>query len=270
MKRLAFYLSVLVLFACNRHPYVSTNKQHKTQLKVLSKTIRQFPLQSIQNDSVKSADYFVGTTNFGLRKPNFVIIHHTAQHSCQQTLKTFTLSRTQVSSHYVVCKDGTVHQLLNDYLRAWHAGAGKWGNLSDINSSSIGIELDNDGYQPFPGLQLNALLALMDTLKKRYSIPESNFIGHADIAPARKNDPNIYFPWQQIAERGFGLWYSDTTGLVVPENFDHLLALRIVGYDTKDSLAAIVAFKRHFVRDTIPIFGNADRKILYSLFPKYQ
>jgi N-acetylmuramoyl-L-alanine amidase len=91
----------------------------------------------------------VGTVNFNLRKPNFIIIHHTAQDSLQQTIKTFTVTRTQVSSHYVIADDGSVIQMLNDYLRAWHAGRGSWGKDTDINSSSIGIELDNNGTEVF-------------------------------------------------------------------------------------------------------------------------
>src|SRR6185503_11700756 len=165
--------------------YSSTNKVYKKQVKEYAKQLREYPLK----DSFTTASGWVGTTNFGLRKPNFVIIHHTAQNSCEQTLQTFTLPRTEVSAHYVICKDGTVHHMLNDYLRAWHAGAGSWGNDKDINSSSIGIELDNNGFDSFPSAQINSLLTVLDTLKKRYNIPEANFIGHADIAPTRKNDP---------------------------------------------------------------------------------
>ena len=104
------------------------------------------------------ADQWVGTTNFSIRKPNFVILHHTAQNSCDQTLKTFTLERTEVSAHYVICRDGTVYHMLNDLLRAHHAGVSKWGNNSDINSSSIGIEIDNNGSEPFTDAQINSLL----------------------------------------------------------------------------------------------------------------
>ncbi len=96
--------------------------------------------------------------NFDLRKPNFVIIHHTAQNGCPETLHTFTIKQSQVSAHYVICKDGTVHHMLNDYLRAWQAGLSKWGNNSDINSSSIGIELDNNGFEYFTDPQIASLL----------------------------------------------------------------------------------------------------------------
>ncbi len=215
------------------------------------------------------ASYWVGTTNFGMRKPNFVIIHHTAQNGCDSTLRTFTLPRTQVSAHYVICKDGTVHHMLNDYLRAWHAGTGRWGNVTDVNSSSIGIELDNNGFEAFTEAQINSLLQVLKTLKKNYSIPTANFIGHADIAPRRKVDPNRYFPWQQLAQNGYGYWY-DTANVKLPENFNAIQSLRIIGYDTKDSVAAIRAFKLHFVQqDSIPRLNEADKKIIYDLYKRY-
>src|SRR5688572_23736763 len=206
-----------------------------------------------------------------MRKPNFVIIHHTAQNSCEQTLITFTLTQTQVSAHYIICKDGTVHHMLNDYLRAWHAGAGKWGNLTDINSSSIGIELDNNGFEAFPEIQITSLLNLLDALKKQHNIPETNFIGHADIAPTRKVDPNVNFPWKQLADSGYGLWWSDTTNVIVPTDFNSLQALRIIGYDIKDSISAIAAFKRKFEQqDKSTSLDDADKKILFTLYRKYE
>lgn len=268
-KQYFWLLALLIVVACSHNPYKTTNRQHKQHAKELAKSLRQYPLQPLKLDSVKQPEYFVGTTNFNLRKPNFVIIHHTAQDSCSQTLRTFTLPRTQVSAHYVICKDGTLHQMLNDYLRAWHGGISKWGSLTDINSASIGIELDNNGFETFDPRQITSLLILLDTLKKRHGIPAANFIGHSDIAPTRKVDPNVYFPWKQLTERGFGLWYDDTTGLTVPDNFNHLQALRIIGYDIRDTTAAIRAFKRHFVQDTTRLFNDADRKVLYSLFRKY-
>ena len=106
--------------------------------------------------------------------------------------------------------------MLNDYLRAWHAGLSKWGNLTDVNSSSIGIELDNDGFQPFADAQINSLLKLLASLKTAYNIPAANFIGHGDIAPTRKNDPNVLFPWKMLVEKGFGNWYDDTTNIQMP------------------------------------------------------
>src|SRR6185369_16770796 len=122
------------------------------------------------------ADNWVGTTNFSMRRPNFVVIHHTAQNSCDSTLRTFTLTRTQVSAHYVICRDGTVHHMLNDLLRAHHAGVSKWGNNVDLNSSSIGIEIDNNGFEPFSDAQINSLMELLGRLKRTYNIPTANFM----------------------------------------------------------------------------------------------
>lgn len=256
-------LVICSMYYCSPNPYSKTNKQYKKQAKAFAKTLRTLP-QAFSTEPAREEHGWIGTTNFSMRKPNFVIIHHTAQNSCEQTLKTFTLPRTQVSAHYVICKDGTVHHMLNDYLRAWHGGIGKWGNLTDINSSSIGIEIDNNGFEPFTGYQIGSLLNLLDTLKRKYTIPAANFIGHADIAPTRKNDPNIYFPWKVLSDKGFGLWY-DTTGVVIPAGFNNLQALRIIGYDVSDSTAAIVAFKRHFEQDTTTVLREADQKVLYNL-----
>lgn len=262
-----FIVVIIVALSCSSGKYGVTNKQYKTQAKEFAKTLRQYPL----NDSFNTAKDFVGTINFGMRKPNFVIIHHTAQNSCDQTLKTFTLKRTQVSAHYVICREGTVYHMLNDYLRAWHAGSGTWGNDADVNSSSIGIELDNNGFEPFSDAQISSLTNLLSHLKKTYNIPTANFIGHADIAPTRKNDPNVRFPWKLLSDKGFGLWYNDTSLINVPQNFNDISALRIIGYNIKDSSAAIRAFKRHFEQqDSSNTFNDSDRKILYEIARKNQ
>ncbi len=264
MKRTFFCLMVVLASAisCSSNKYAATNRAYKRQARDLSKLVKHSPRKDIYNQSAG----WVGTTNFGLRKPDFVIIHHTAQNSCDQTLQTFTMPRTQVSAHYLICKDGKIHHMLNDYLRAWQAGKSSWGNNKDINSCSIGIELDNNGFDSFPQPQINSLLTLLATLKKTYNIPTANFIGHEDIAPERKNDPNVTFPWQLFAQNGYGLWYDDTSMISVPENFNSVQALRIIGYSVKDSLAAIEAFKRHFeMQDSSRVLTNDDKKILYDL-----
>ena len=259
---------LLLLAACKVNPYKTTNKQYKTQAAAYAKVIGETPLPT-GADSVPAASYWVGTTNFNMRKPNFVIIHHTAQNSCPQTLQTFTTVRTQVSAHYVICRDGTVHHMLNDYLRAWQAGASRWGNVTDVNSISIGIELDNNGFEPFPDAQINSLLHLLAKLKTAYGIPAANFIGHGDIAPTRKDDPSAWFPWKQLSDHGFGLWYGDTTNIPVPADFSTVTALRVVGYDIRDSSAAARAFKRHWEQDTTRSWTPADEKVLYRLFQQY-
>ena len=268
MKYSIFLLMFLVVFgnSCTTGKYAASNKVYKQQAKTFANELKKQPADV---DSAMMAAQWVGTTNFGMRKPNFVILHHTAQNGCDTTLRTFTLPRTQVSAHYVICKDGTINHMLNDYLRAWHAGNSKWGNVTDINSVSIGIELDNNGFEPFTETQINSLLQVLKKLKKDNNIPTANFIGHADIAPKRKVDPNKYFPWKQLAAYGFGYWY-DTLNVNLPQNFDAMQALRIIGYDIKDSVAAIGAFKLHFVQqDGEAKLTDADKKIIYDLYRKY-
>jgi N-acetylmuramoyl-L-alanine amidase len=159
--------------------------------------------------------------------------------------------------------------MLNDYFRAWHGGVSKWGTVTDINSVSLGIELDNNGVDEFPDSQISSLLTLLAGLKKTYNIPASNFIGHADIAPPRKQDPSAKFPWKRLAESGYGNWYDPVLDSV-PAGFNHLHGLKMIGYDVKDTTAAILAFKRHFIQtDLTPVIGINEKAIINNLLKKY-
>ncbi|MFO8146001.1 MAG: N-acetylmuramoyl-L-alanine amidase [Bacteroidota bacterium] len=285
-----------VLFSCASNPYASSNRMHKKQSKTLTKELNTFPPnQTVLEAALNYGDYWAGTTNFNLRKPNYVILHHTAQDSTEVTLNTFTLPRTQVSAHYVIGKDGKIFHMLNDYYRAWHGGIGKWGNDTDLNSTSLGIELDNNGFEPFSEMQIESLIQLLTVLKEKYNIPTANFIGHSDIAPSRKVDPNIFFPWKKLADEGFGLWYDESVlledeleelkpkdsldpkeitlnpGVFTEKRPDPKLALRIIGYDTSDMDAAIKAFKLHYIQkeEIDANLSEQDLKILYNLYKKY-
>ena len=258
------FIAIASMMACNHFPYATTNRIYKKHTKDLVTLLKENPSLQTINQLPKAADW-VGTTNFDLRKPNFVVIHHTAQNSCEQTLKTFTLERSKVSAHYVICKDGTIHHMLNDYMRAWHGGISKWGNNSDLNSSSIGIELDNNGFEPFDSAQINSLLLLLAQLKENYKIPDANFIGHADIAPKRKVDPNIQFPWILLAQKGYGLWFEPDAKYSLPASISIPFALAMVGYDIKDTTAALLAFKRHFRADSSAVVTENDRSVLFQL-----
>lgn len=297
-KFILFIVLGLLVQSCSTNPYKESNKIYEQQLKVLQQKLAEkeaIALSKVETstsldtlftkqinalkDSISRTNptslentlsEWVGTVNFNLRKPNFVILHHTAQDSLQQTLKTFTLTRTKVSSHYVIADDGKVVQMLNDYLRAWHAGNGSWGKNNDINSASIGIELDNNGSEPFSQAQINSLLALLTKLKKDYNIPTQNFIGHSDIAPSRKVDPSVLFPWQLLAEKGFGVW-QDALLETAPVDFNAEMALRIIGYDTKNLNSAIKAFKLHYIKTEVDaVLDQKTLDILYSIYKKQQ
>lgn len=263
------YIFSIGLVSCSTSKYAATDKIYKQNAKEMANNIKAFPPVNQTIDSLNNEQYFVGTTNMGIRKPNFVIIHHTAQDSLAQTIKTFTIPRTQTSAHYVVSRDGKVVQMVNDYLRAQHAGVGKWGAVTDMNSSAIGIELDNNGTTDvWPDAQVNSLCAVLATLKKKYNIPTANFIGHADFAPGRKNDPKN-FPWKTLAQKGFGLWYDDVLDSI-PENFDAKVALKVIGYDVTRLNYAIEAFKIHFVQTNVSqVLTDFDRRVLYNLYRKF-
>ncbi len=249
--------------------YGKANQLYYKMIDSLAKVIFKHPLED--SAGLNYATEWVGTPNMGLRRPNYVIIHYTANNSCEETLQYFTTpGGREASAHYVICKDGTIHHMLNDLLRSHHAGDSKWGNNTDLNSSSIGIEMDNNGRQPFTEAQINSLTVLLERLKTTYKIPAANFIGHGDVAPARKVDPGIEFPWKTLSEKGFGLWYDDTTNVQVPDNFDYLMGLRIIGYDVSSPASALAAFKRHFMSDNSSTINANVRKVIYMIYRKFE
>ena len=204
--------------------------------------------------------------NFDERRPNFVIIHYTSNDSAERALFTLTNDFSQVSAHYLIARDGKVYQLVDELARAWHAGVSYWGGNRDMNSASLGIELDNNGDEPYAEPQLGALLVLLADLKERYKIPAANFLGHQDVAPRRKPDPGRRFPWQRLAAGGFGLWCAPP---YAPAHPDGVLLLAAFGYDVADPAAAIAAFKTHFapMADATELTDD-DRALLACLIAK--
>lgn len=295
-KHFYYLIFAIIITSCaTKNPHKITEKAYDQQLKTLeqqitSKEVAPIPAVAplsidslyaqqlhIIKDSISKIGStpllngiiteWIGTVNFNLRKPSFVIIHHTAQDSIEQTINTFTKVKTQVSAHYVISENGKVVQMLNDYLRAWHAGNSNWGKTTDLNSCSIGIELDNNGLEPFSEAQISSLVALLTKLKKDYNIPYQNFLGHADISPGRKIDPSALFPWKTLAEKGFGIW-PDEFLEEAPFDFRIEPALRIIGYNTKNLSAAIVAFKLHYIQTDIS--NVLDRKTIDTIYSIYK
>lgn len=299
---LTLLISAIIIFSCTTNPYKKSDKLYKDQVRDYTETISKTesiqldtsttttsqlaidtakvakdPLESYKDSLATKktvllangiSTEWISSVNFNLRKPNFIILHHTAQDSLAQTLKTFTLTRTQVSAHYIVAEDGRVVQMVNDYLRAWHAGNSTWGKTTDINSSSIGIELDNNGVEPFSEKQIVSLMALLAKLKKDYAIPAQNIIGHSDIAPSRKKDPSALFPWKTLAENGFGLW-PDEILEPAPADFNVEQGLRIIGYNTKNLPVAIAAFKLHYIQSEVnSLLDEKTINTIYSIYKK--
>ncbi len=131
-------------------------------------------------------------------KIDMVIIHATASNSLKSSVGWMCNQKSQVSAHYCIDKDGMCVQLVRDGKKAWHAGESSWLGKHDLNENSIGIELVNlnDGKDPYPDEQIIALAMLIAGLQETYKdIMEDRIIGHDQIAPGRKLDPNINFPW---------------------------------------------------------------------------
>lgn len=211
---------------------------------------------------------WVPSPNQDARRPLLIVLHFTDQHSVQQSLDTLRSANSggKVSAHYLIGADGKRYQLVADDRRAWHAGPGRWGTITDLNSASIGIELDNDGDTPFSQAQVQSLIVLLQDLSTRLRIPPSQVIGHADLAPSRKQDPSRFFPWQQLAQAGFGVWPRAADGLP-PAGFDAWQALAAFGYPLDDREAAVRAFHRRFrgSDDLPPLLDAEDARILHSL-----
>lgn len=257
-----------------RYPLGKTAKRaYKKNLKEKRKAYKKFTPVKLPKDSLDGEQWTAPSPNFNIRKPDLVILHYTAQKSCETSLKTLTRSKTnrKVSAHYFICKNGTIYNMVDERYRAWQAGDSRWGNMDDINSVSLGIEIDNKGDEPFTKPQIHSLLILLKSIKSRYNISQGNFVGHADVAPTRRGDPGSHFPWDKLAEHGYG-YQTDSILPEVPEQFDEMSALRLIGYDIRNEDAAKVAFKRHFIQkeeDPDPAFDAEDRKILYDIYLKY-
>ena len=208
--------------------------------------------------------------NFDARRPHLVIIHHTTNSNVDDALGTLTDPARKVSSHYLIARDGRIMQLVDERDRAWHAGESYWAGLEDINSASIGIELDNDGRELFSATLIASLMRLLGDLKQRFNIPAGNFIGHGDIAPGRKVDPSALFPWRRLASQGYGLW-CDPPYPSAPAGVDTALLLQAYGYNVWNLEAAVAAFKRHFVpEDASPVMTEKDHSMLYCLVMQKQ
>ncbi|KRG37960.1 N-acetylmuramoyl-L-alanine amidase [Stenotrophomonas pictorum JCM 9942] len=211
---------------------------------------------------------WVPSANQDLRRPVLIVIHFTQQDSVQQSLDTLRgrNSGGPVSAHYLIGADGRRFQLVSDERRAWHAGAGSWAGWRDINSVSIGIELDNDGSTPFAAAQIDSLLVLLEDLCTRLRIPRTQIIGHQDMAPTRKPDPGPLFPWQRLAEAGFGRWPA-ADAPPAPAGFDPWTALRLIGYPLEDRAATVRAFRNHYRGQGGEALDAEDLRILHALAP---
>ena len=193
-----------------------------------------------------------------------IIIHHTNMISLQAAIDRLCDRQTNVSSHYVISTNGDIYQLVPEEYKAYHAGDSHWRSRQNLNDYSLGIELENIGTASFPEAQIHSLIKLCHDISSRHEIDSRNILGHFDIAPSRKNDPNHYFPWRQLAQNGVGIFPKIDT----PDNNQLMEAdlcqkLSQYGYhlgsNNELKQDVIIAFKRHFCPET---FATPDWDLL--------
>ncbi|MFC3182545.1 N-acetylmuramoyl-L-alanine amidase [Cypionkella sinensis] len=171
-----------------------------------------------------------------------IVIHYTAMATCAEARVRLCDPAFEVSCHWLISEAGAVEGLVPEDQRAWHAGAGEWAGVTDVNSASIGIELANTGRQPFAEPQMAALEALLAGIMARWSIPPHRVIGHSDMAPSRKGDPGARFDWRRLALQGLSVW-PDARAADVAAFWP---ALRQVGYPEAPEADLLAAFRLRF------------------------
>lgn len=199
-----------------------------------------------------------------------VVLHYTDMPDVRDAVEKMCNPESKVSAHYCIARDGKVIQMVDEEKRAWHAGRSYWRGHTDVNSASIGIELDNPGhtwgYEDFPEEQMQVLIRLLNDIVKRHDIPRANVLGHSDVAPQRKDDPGEKFDWQRLAKHRLALARPEKLELGDPFDNDgsFYLGLERFGYDISDGHKAVTAFQRRFRPERID--GEIDGELRAILF----
>lgn len=197
-----------------------------------------------------------------------LVLHYTGMQSAAAALDRMRDPEFKVSAHWCIGEDGTVWRLVPEEMRSWHSGLSYWAGRQLVNDFSIGIELVNPGhefgYRPFPGAQMDALIELCLAIQSRHPILPGNVVGHADVAPFRKNDPGELFDWARLARAGIGVWPEnvaepdpahttvqpgDTGGGVGRQQarlFDIGYGINVDAHYGDETSAVVRAFQRHF------------------------
>jgi N-acetylmuramoyl-L-alanine amidase len=212
------------------------------------------------------------------RKSNqikFLILHYTGMRKESDAINRLTKIQSEVSSHYLIKKNGVIVVMVPDLYVAWHAGKSSWKSFKSLNKNSIGIEISNPGhnhnYINFSKKQIRSILHLSKLLVKKYKIKSSDVLGHSDIAPFRKKDPGEKFPWKYLAKFGIGKWHS-ISNKTLKENREKKINIKEekiffknlfkIGYPKKvlNKKTLVRAFQRKFRQDLIS--GKIDQECL--------
>lgn len=176
----------------------------------------------------------------GGARPDLIVLHYTAM-PLEGALARLCDPAAEVSAHYLIARDGRLFQLVDEDARAWHAGAGSWGAVTDVNSRSIGIELDNSGAEPFSQPLMTTLEALLAQVMARRALPPERVIGHSDMAPGRKSDPGRRFDWRRLARQGLSVWPAPGGAVPAPDEAAFRAATARIGYGTGWTTGTVLA-----------------------------
>ena len=205
----------------------------------------------------------------------FLIFHYTGMRKESDAINRLTNIQSEVSSHYLIQRNGAINVMVPDLYVAWHAGKSSWKSFKSLNKNSIGIEISNPGHEHnyinFKKKQIQSILYLSKSLIKKYKIKSSNILGHSDIAPFRKKDPGEKFPWKYLAKLGVGRWHSLSNKTLKKNRMKkiHINEEKIfyknlfeIGYSKKilNKKTLVSAFQRRYRQDLIN--GKIDQECL--------
>jgi len=195
-------------------------------------------------------------------KIKFIILHSTEK----DFKESLCLLQDKVSAHYLISENGEIFQLVDEDKRAWHAGVSFWNGESNLNNTSVGIEIVNldSAINHYPSKQIDATMFLCKQIIARHNIIPRYVLGHSDIAPFRKADPGILFPWEILYQNGIGAM-ADAVDIVELENTINLpsaleLQQNLAKYGYKidltgnfddQTMAVLNAFRKHFCPDLL-------------------
>lgn len=303
-KSLGTLLLIFILTSC-------ASRQPKIVNKIIRDTVVINKITD-KYESVRMANldkYKISSSHYPAvgqdERVRFLVLHYTALDN-DKSLNVLTTQ--QVSAHYLVPNDFTdsIYILVDETKRSWHAGQSYWKGINNINYSSIGIEIVNEGYYVgeitesnptgwyfygYPNMQIKKVAALAKNIIDRYKIDPVNVLAHSDVAPQRKQDPGPKFPWKQLyQDYGIGAWYEDAhKNIYLPkfpydqiENFEFIQTvqsdLNKYGYEIQktgvwddQTKKVIMAFQYHFRPERCDGVMDAETwAILQSLILKYR
>ena len=272
MKKILTVIGLLFLMvACSSTEEVKSSGSRE---KIYRTSTNQTTIRNIGKFQVDSSTYISRGKEERIK---FIILHYTALDNVG-SIRELTGG---VSAHFLVLDedDNKIYSLVPLEQRAWHAGASAFRGRTNINDTSVGIEIVSDGiakeyrsdpnpyhpydhYVDYKPIQIEKAAQIIKYVAEKYNIPARNIVAHSDIAPSRKKDPGAKFPWKELYDKyNIGAWYdeADKQEFMDEEKFKATSIreikdeLRKYGYEInrldewdKESKDVVYAFQLHF------------------------